>query len=260
MKVETIAFKTEYAEKYGVECAILIQGIQLGLSINQNKHTHQKLGKIWMYNSVKDWHMTYPFMSQSTIKRALAKLKELNIIEVMQLDSNPMNKTNWYTLNQSILSKQTTPLVQNDPIEEVKKKQSNGSNCTNQNNINQTVLNNNVKQTVKDTKKEGFVLIDGERIYLEEAFEQVWKAYNGSSARQTGSKAKAKEKWLKLNANEISLIRGHLPKFIRALVQAKKTDYFPDFVTYLNQRRFEDEKLPYQTNEQKGDDFLSQFK
>lgn len=260
MKVETIAFKTDYAEKYGVECAILIQGIQLGLSINQNKLTHQKLGKIWMYNSVKDWHMTYPFMSQSTIKRALAKLKELNIIEVMQLDSNPMNKTNWYTLNQSILSKQTTPLVQNDPIDKFKKKQSNGPNCTNQNNIKQTVLNNSIKQTVNPTKERPFVLIDGERINLEDTFEQVWKAYNGSSSRQTGSKSKAKEKWFKLKSNDVSLIREHLPKFIRAHVQAKKTDYFPDFVTYLNQRRFEDEKLPYQTNEQKSDDFLSQFK
>jgi hypothetical protein len=125
-------------------------------------------------------------------------------------------------------------------------------------------INNDTKETLKQsnnpTKGAPFVLIDGEKIDLDEAFEQVWKVYNGSSARQTGSKAKAKEKWLKLNANEISLIRGHLPKFIRALVQAKKTEFFPDFVTYLNQRRFEDEKLPYQTNEQKGDDFLSQFK
>lgn len=124
--------------------------------------------------------------------------------------------------------------------------------------------NNDTKEIKEEcnnpTKERPFVLIDGERIDLEDAFEQVWKAYNGSSSRQTGSKAKAKEKWLKLNANEISLIREHLPKFIRALVQAKKTDYFPDFVTYLNQRRFEDEKLPYQTNEQKSDDFLSQFK
>ena len=117
-----------------------------------------------------------------------------------------------------------------------------------------------LKQSNNPTKERPFVLIDGERIDLEDTFEQVWKAYNGSSARQTGSKSKAKEKWFKLKSNDVSLIREHLPKFIRAHVQAKKTDYFPDFVTYLNQRRFEDEKLPYQTNEQKGDDFLSQFK
>jgi hypothetical protein len=111
MKVETISFKTEYAEKYGIDCAILIQGIQLGLMINRNKPTHNKMGKVWMYNSVKDWHETYPFMSESTIKRALLRLKESKVIEVMQLDSNPMNKTNWYTL--------TNALGHFDPIEEV---------------------------------------------------------------------------------------------------------------------------------------------
>jgi hypothetical protein len=103
-------------------------------------------------------------------------------------------------------------------------------------------------------------MVDGVEVFYMDAFEQVWKAYNGASSRQAGSKAKASLKWMALGKNDILLIREHLPKFIRAHVQAKKTEFFPDFVTYLNQRRFEDEKLPYQTNEQKGDDFLNQFK
>jgi hypothetical protein len=150
MKVETISFKTEYAEKYGIECAILIQGIQLGLSINYNKPSHNKFGKVWMYNSVKDWHRTYPFMSESTIKRALVKLKDDKVIEIMKLDSNPMNKTNWYTLNQSMISKWTNALGQNDPIEEVKLNQS------------KQYKTNNVKQTVylgdKPQKQKTFII------------------------------------------------------------------------------------------------------
>ena len=125
-------------------------------------------------------------------------------------------------------------------------------------NEDENVIDNKIVDVVKKAKKT--ISIDGEEIDLENAFEQVWKAYNGASSRQAGSKAKASLKWMALGKNDILLIREHLPKFIRAHVQAKKTDYFPDFVTYLNQRRFEDEKLPYQTNEQKGDDFLNQFK
>ena len=116
MKVETISFRTLYAEKYGIECAILIQGIQLGLALNKNKESHRKFGKVWMYNSIREWSETYPFMSESTVKRTLNKLKELKIIEVMQLDSNPMNKTNWYTL--------TNALGQFEPIEEFSLNQS----------------------------------------------------------------------------------------------------------------------------------------
>jgi hypothetical protein len=128
MNIEVIAFKTEYAVKYGVEAAILIQGIQLGLHLNKSKPTHVKMGSVWMYNSVREWHEAYPFMSESTIKRALNKLKEVGIIKVMQLDSNPMNKTNWYTL--------TIPLGQNDPIDKFKLNQS--KQCK----------TNNVKQTI----------------------------------------------------------------------------------------------------------------
>lgn len=129
MNIEVIAFKTEYAVKYGVEAAILIQGIQLGLQLNKSKSTHVKMGSVWMYNSVREWHEAYPFMSESTIKRALNKLKEVGIIKVMQLDGNPMNKTNWYTL--------TIPLVQNDPIDKSKMNQS------------KQYKTNNIKQTIK---------------------------------------------------------------------------------------------------------------
>lgn len=116
MKVETISFKTEYAEEYGIEAAILIQGIQLGLALNRYKESHNHFGKVWMYNSVAEWQRTYPFLSYSTIKRALMKLKELEVIEVMQLDKNPMNKTNWYTL--------TNRLGQFEPMEQVSLNQS----------------------------------------------------------------------------------------------------------------------------------------
>jgi hypothetical protein len=149
MKVETISFKTEYAEKYGVECAILIQGIQLGLMLNKNKPTHNKMGKVWMYNSVRDWHETYPFMSESTIKRALLRLKESKLIEVMQLDSNPMNKTNWYTL--------TDASGQNDPIRESKMTQSKQYKT---NNVKQTFI----VPTVEELKIE-FPNLDAQRFH-----------------------------------------------------------------------------------------------
>jgi hypothetical protein len=45
MKIEVIAFKTEHAENYGIEAAILIQGIQLGLHLNKSKPSHIKMGK-----------------------------------------------------------------------------------------------------------------------------------------------------------------------------------------------------------------------
>jgi hypothetical protein len=149
MKIEVIAFKTEHAEKYGIEAAILIQGIQLGLHLNKSKHSHIKMGKVWMYNSVREWHEVYTFMSESTIKRALQRLKDAKVIEVLQLDSNPMNKTNWYTL--------TNALGQIDPIDSAKVTQSKQYKT---NNIKQTF----VAPTVEELKNE-FPNLDAQRFH-----------------------------------------------------------------------------------------------
>ena len=149
MKIEVIAFKTEHAEKYGIEAAILIQGIQLGLHLNKSKASHIKMGKVWMYNSVREWHEVYTFMSESTIKRALQRLKDAKVIEVLQLDSNPMNKTNWYTL--------TNALGQIDPIDSAKVTQSKQYKT---NNIKQTF----VVPTLEELKTE-FPNLDANRFH-----------------------------------------------------------------------------------------------
>jgi hypothetical protein len=93
-------------------------------------------------------------------------------------------------------------------------------------NVNDNV-NVNVTANVNEIKRDKSLMVDGVEVFYMNAFEQVWKAYNGASSRQAGSKAKASLKWMALGKNDISLIRGHLPKFIRALVQAKKTELFP---------------------------------
>jgi hypothetical protein len=93
-------------------------------------------------------------------------------------------------------------------------------------NVNDNV-NVNVTANVNEIKRDKSLMVDGVEVFYMDAFEQVWKAYNGASSRQAGSKAKASLKWMALGKNDILLIREHLPKFIRAHVQAKKTELFP---------------------------------
>jgi hypothetical protein len=93
-------------------------------------------------------------------------------------------------------------------------------------NVNDNV-NVNVTANVNEIKRDKSLMVDGVEVFYMDAFEQVWKAYNGASSRQAGSKAKASLKWMALGKNDILLIREHLPKFIRAHVQAKKTDFSP---------------------------------
>ena len=102
--------------------------------------------------------------------------------------------------------------------------------------------NNYTKETIKESNNP--TKGEGDALDLEEAFEQVWKAYNGASTRQVGSKSEAKKKFLKLSKNELEALRVNLPIFIKSLVGGGKADFFPNLTTYLNQKRYLDEKPP----------------
>jgi hypothetical protein len=72
---------------------------------------------------------------------------------------------------------------------------------------------------------------------IEEIFEQCWKAYQGASDRQVGSKQEALKKFKLLEKEDLEKIRVHLPKYIVNHQRTKKTEYFPNFTVYLNQRK-----------------------
>ena len=123
--------------------------------------------------------------------------------------------------------------------------------------LNKVIIEQSIELT-KETIKQSNNLTKGEAI-LDSIFEEVWTFYGNSASRQVGSKKDARAKFLRLKSNEIEMIRVHLPKFVKNHLEAKKADFLPNLTTYLNQRRFTDEKLPYATNQAKGDDFLNKF-
>ena len=104
-------------------------------------------------------------------------------------------------------------------------------------------LNNKVISPTKGDEREGI-------------FNEVWKAYATVSTRQPGSKKDAKNKFKRLTSDELEALRVHLPKYLKNHVAAAKTDYLPNFTTYLNQRRYEDEKMPYVDTQDEIDNWM----
>lgn len=100
------------AKRIGLNEAIIIQ--KLNDLINKNKHDDKyfKDGSIWIKQSVATLCEKYfPYMSLSTLKRAISKLKKLNLIKIKRFDSKEAkNNTNWYSLNyeaiENIISKE----------------------------------------------------------------------------------------------------------------------------------------------------------
>jgi len=62
---------------------------------NLTQHNNRK----WWFHTYEEWTSTLGLFSTSTIKRAVAKLKELGLIEINKLDSNKSMRVNYYTIN-----------------------------------------------------------------------------------------------------------------------------------------------------------------
>ncbi|HDR2461522.1 TPA: replication protein RepO [Enterobacter ludwigii] len=115
----------------GLNEALVLQ--QIHYWMNSSKNFFE--GRYWVYNSVSEWQTQFPFWSESTTKRALAKLEKLGLVDIGDFNSDAWDKTKWYSINYDTLDKLSGPaktvtnrLGQNDPIEERKMTKSSGQN------------------------------------------------------------------------------------------------------------------------------------
>ena len=98
------SFDVDIATRYGVYEAILIENIRFWILKNKanNKHFHK--GKYWTYNSAKAYAELFPYWSRQQVERIIGKLKEAGVLEVDHFSHNTYDRTNWYTLNEEMLS------------------------------------------------------------------------------------------------------------------------------------------------------------
>ena len=76
-------------------------------------------------------------------------------------------------------------------------------------------------------------------VYKESDFEIVWNLY-----KKKGNKKMSQNKWDRLSKAKKEQIMAHLPLYIKNHEESGKLDFLPNFTTYLNQERWQDE-LPY---------------
>lgn len=120
------------AKVIGLNEAIILQKLNDLIELNKNDSRYLKGGSIWTNQSVAALCEKYfPYMSLSTVKRAIYKLKKLNLIKVKRFYSEEVKSgTNWYSLNYEaienmiVIENKTTELEesfvlgkgQNEPI------------------------------------------------------------------------------------------------------------------------------------------------
>lgn len=92
---DPIFFLPTLAVGIGLNEAILLQKIHGWLQCTPKEH----VGRNWIYNSYKSWHEQLPFMSETTIKRAVKNLIEKKIIITENFNKNSFDKTLWYSID-----------------------------------------------------------------------------------------------------------------------------------------------------------------
>ncbi|MDC9614919.1 conserved phage C-terminal domain-containing protein [Xenorhabdus khoisanae] len=130
----------ELAMRLGLNEAIILQQIQYWLT--ETSSGVEVNGRRWIYNTVEKWQEQFPFLSGSTIKRALGNLKKLGVLQIEQINKSSHDRTNYYAINydhdlladkvkmnSSNEAKEDDRAGQNDLIDQGNLEHSNGSEC-----------------------------------------------------------------------------------------------------------------------------------
>ncbi len=146
------SFDIDIAKEYGIPAAILLKHIYYWVEKNRTNEKHYRDGYFWTYNSMKSFCQLFPYMSDSTIKRAIKKLVDGGLIVEAVYNDIPFDRTKWYTLTPDGYEriKNSIALVQNDQSHLVKMTKSDEVKMAQPipyKNNSRTQLNNNISNT-----------------------------------------------------------------------------------------------------------------
>ena len=97
---ETHFFDAGIAEKYGINCAVILQNLWHWIRKNEANGTNFYDGQYWTYNSTKAFCKLFPYLSQRQIEHALKKLRDEGIIITGNYNAVQYDRTLWYAITE----------------------------------------------------------------------------------------------------------------------------------------------------------------
>jgi hypothetical protein len=89
-------FNTEYALKYGIEEAIVINNLQFWITKNRANKKHFINDRTWTYNSYKAFSEIFPYWNEHKMKRILDSLVDKEILLRENYNKSGYDRTCWY--------------------------------------------------------------------------------------------------------------------------------------------------------------------
>lgn len=93
----------EIAKVLGITAATFLQKLYYLISETRKRKDKKNLtvhnGCKWWFHTFEEWKVTLGMFSVSTIKRAVAKLKKLGLIQIEKLSDDKSKRINYYTID-----------------------------------------------------------------------------------------------------------------------------------------------------------------
>lgn len=94
------SFDVGIATDMNILAAVILDNIAHWVWHNETNGTNFHDGSYWTYNSNKAFSEQFPYASKKQIRTALEKLRAEGYIKADSFNTNPYNKTLWYTLTE----------------------------------------------------------------------------------------------------------------------------------------------------------------
>lgn len=94
-------FCVEVAEKYGVNCALLLHHINYWIEHNKKAKKHYHDGLYWTYGSVKKLSEYFPYLTEKQVRTALNMLEKEGVIKTGNYNKGAFDRTKWYTITKT---------------------------------------------------------------------------------------------------------------------------------------------------------------
>lgn len=94
----------------GSDEAIILQQVHYWTQ----KNTNIKDGYSWVYNSMKEWHKQFYWISESSVKRIFTKLEKKGVLVTGNYNKAKFDKTKWYRIDYGALDEMEQRLGQFD--------------------------------------------------------------------------------------------------------------------------------------------------
>ncbi len=83
----------------GLNEALFVQQLHYWMRFNLKAGRGTYQGRVWVYNTLTQWHEQFPFWSRNTLRRTIDKCVKMGIVDKALLSHDPRDRTLSYSLN-----------------------------------------------------------------------------------------------------------------------------------------------------------------